>query len=421
MLIVVLAVVNLALGVGLALLHDRLFTPRVAVVVEAPVVSDVPLCDEAPPLVDASAPAPSPTRDGELPEHWRNMLAAFSLNNLGIVEAAQWVCVRQCEEARQQLTRAETLQRELQGDDALPAHELDRLMRACHSWCDDLREAIRQVNNCKEATPSERRFDETLADYVSQLSSDLAALGQHDASAVTWANSRRREALQRVLDTSYRLRDELYEHLSVELQARQRVRDVAAHLRVDPEMAVYNRIGLEYLMTSYRQTYDESRGPTSVALIDVDRFRRIQQDLGAAQSDALLAVFAEMAERALRHNRGFDRAARISGHSFAFFLGYTALAGAEMVCERLRQQIEAASFVIGGRELELTVSCSAIELQPSETMSQALKRLRAGLGESRKAGRNRTCLDDGRQQTIVQPTQIQVTGQTIEVPPPKLA
>jgi diguanylate cyclase (GGDEF)-like protein len=196
--------------------------------------------------------------------------------------------------------------------------------------------------------------------------------------------------------------------------------EIAAHLRVDPEMAVYNRIGLEYLMTSHRQSDDETSGPTSIALIDVDRFRRIHQELGAARSDALLGVFAEMAERALGHNRGFDRAARIGGHSFAFFLGYTPLSGAEMVCERLRQQVEAASFVIGERELEFTVSCSAIELQPTETMSGALLRLRAGLVEARKAGRNRTCLVDGQQQTIVQPTQYQVTGQTIEVPCPKM-
>jgi len=419
LLIVILAVVNLVIGVAAALAHDRLMSPRMALATAEPEIVDMPIDGTVPLTLDM--PQQSPRPPGEMPEHWREMMAAFSLQDLGIVEAAEWICVRQCEDVRQQLTRVDSLHRALRGDDALPPHELDKITHACHRWFSDLHEAIRQLRDHDATTdPSAPPVDEMMYDYASQIESDLAAFEHRETPGAAWTTGRRQEALQRLLDTAYRLRDELYEHLALELQARGRIIEIAAHLRVDPEMAVYNRIGLEYLMADYQQKYDASRGATSVALIDVDRFRRIQQELGAAQSDALLAVFGEMAERTLRHSRGFDHAARIGGHSFVFFLGYTPLSGAAIVCERLRQQVEAASFVVDGRELELTVSCSAVELQEGESLPQALKRLRAGLQEARKAGRNRTCVDDGQQHTIVQPKQLQVTGQTIEVPSPSV-
>jgi PleD family two-component response regulator len=89
--------------------------------------------------------------------------------------------------------------------------------------------------------------------------------------------------------------------------------------------------------------------------------------------------------------------------------------GAEIVCERLRQSVEATSFRVEDDELELTVSCGIALHEQGESLSGALDRARLALAEARKSGRNRTAKHDGTAAHVVQHHQYQVTGNTIEV------
>lgn len=129
----------------------------------------------------------------------------------------------------------------------------------------------------------------------------------------------------------------------------------------------------------------------SVALLDIDHFKLINDRYGHAVGDEVLKQFA--VRIGSRLPRTFDFFARLGGEEFVLLLPQTDLAGAAAVAERLRQAVAAEPFQIAEQVVPVTVSVgvSALNestvgegLTPEDVLDLADQRLYA----SKKAGRN---------------------------------
>jgi diguanylate cyclase (GGDEF)-like protein/PAS domain S-box-containing protein len=127
--------------------------------------------------------------------------------------------------------------------------------------------------------------------------------------------------------------------------------------------------------------------PTSLVVIDADRFKGINDNHGHAAGDAVLRHLAI----ALRSTfREVDVVARLGGEEFAVLLPSTDLAGAAAVAERLRQHVESQSVTVEGERIRYTVSLGVAGMDDGVAgLDALLRRADQALYAAKGRGRNR--------------------------------
>ena len=139
--------------------------------------------------------------------------------------------------------------------------------------------------------------------------------------------------------------------------------------------------------TGRARRYDR---PLVLALLDLDRFKDVNDQYGHDLGDQVLARIARLLEQGVRAG---DVAARWGGEEFALLLPDTDLEAARPVLERVRIAIQNESWNQISTGLSLTASIGAAALGEVEDAPRAL--LRAAdqrLYAAKNAGRNQTCL-----------------------------
>jgi len=157
----------------------------------------------------------------------------------------------------------------------------------------------------------------------------------------------------------------------------------------DELTGLLNRRHMQQLLEQERLRCLRTGSVFCVALIDIDHFKRVNDQHGHAVGDEVLRGFAREAQAALR---SVDVLARWGGDEFVLMLTDArvplARAGLDRVCERVR----AMSTAQGGAALGITVSCGLTEHIPGEATSRTLERADAALYRAKADGRNRLVL-----------------------------
>jgi diguanylate cyclase (GGDEF)-like protein/PAS domain S-box-containing protein len=127
--------------------------------------------------------------------------------------------------------------------------------------------------------------------------------------------------------------------------------------------------------------------PLSVALVDADRFKQINDGHGHAAGDAALRQLARNLEAGFRPS---DTVARIGGEEFAVLLLGSDAEAAEAAAARLCQAVAARPVVVDGQSIALTVSVGVATLgDGAQDLDSLLQRADAALYQAKSDGRNR--------------------------------
>lgn len=148
-----------------------------------------------------------------------------------------------------------------------------------------------------------------------------------------------------------------------------------------------NRLGLQRAL---QRAFAEARRyarPLSCLMIDVDRFKEVNDTYTHGAGDAVLAQAARVLTESVR---GSDVVCRYGGDEFVVIMPQTPLEGALALGEKIRLAASAHPFGEGGRVISLTFSIGAAELLPDESDRDMLARADAALYEAKAAGRDRT-------------------------------
>jgi diguanylate cyclase (GGDEF)-like protein len=111
--------------------------------------------------------------------------------------------------------------------------------------------------------------------------------------------------------------------------------------------------------------------PTSLVMVDADRFKSVNASFGHAAGDAVLRHLSIAMKSTFRE---VDVAARIGGDEFAVLLPSTDLAGAAAVAERLRMQVASQSLLVDGARIAYTISLGVAAMDGSVAGLDALQR-----------------------------------------------
>jgi diguanylate cyclase (GGDEF)-like protein len=132
----------------------------------------------------------------------------------------------------------------------------------------------------------------------------------------------------------------------------------------------------------------------SVAMIDIDHFKKVNDTYGHAAGDAVLKEVAHRIQEALRTE---DLLARYGGEEFVVLMVQTNSPGARRVAERLRQAVEAEPFRVPGHsdwtEIPITISMGVASLGQGETEEDLIIRADKALYKAKRNGRNQVALD----------------------------
>jgi diguanylate cyclase (GGDEF)-like protein len=153
--------------------------------------------------------------------------------------------------------------------------------------------------------------------------------------------------------------------------------------RTDDLTSLPNRRALDEQIAHALAGARRSGRPFAIVMVDVDRFKFINDTHGHAVGDATLAAFSARLAGALREP---DRAYRYGGEEFCLLLSETDATGARTLAERAREHI-ARPF--DGTMRALTASFGVTAWQAEDTFDTLFRRADRALYAAKNAGRNR--------------------------------
>ncbi len=154
---------------------------------------------------------------------------------------------------------------------------------------------------------------------------------------------------------------------------------------IDPLTGLPNRAAWSERLDQEVNAWHQHGNSLSLAMLDLDHFKRINDGYGHLAGDKVLKIIANVLRKRLRPN---DFIARFGGEEFVLLMPNSSLSDALGVGEVLRAAIEACPFHFKGEPVTITVSMGVAQLQPGERSDLALKRADEALYRAKAAGRN---------------------------------
>ncbi len=124
----------------------------------------------------------------------------------------------------------------------------------------------------------------------------------------------------------------------------------------------------------------------SVALIDLDWFKKINDRYGHPTGDEVLRTFAITM---FANIRGIDKFGRYGGEEFLLILPETSDIAAERTLDRLRLIVADLDWSTISHGMTVTISAGVVTLQPNDTADSILARADIALYQAKDNGRNR--------------------------------
>ncbi len=179
------------------------------------------------------------------------------------------------------------------------------------------------------------------------------------------------------------LRKQLYQSSQALRIAYDRIEELA---EIDELTGAFNRRSIMRKLDDEISRARRLSHPCSVALIDLDWFKRINDTFGHPAGDEVLRTFAISA---FANIRTIDAFGRYGGEEFLLLLPETPHDDAQRMLNRLRIIITELDWSALAPGLPLSISAGVATLQPNETPESFLARADAALYTAKRSGRNR--------------------------------
>ncbi len=183
----------------------------------------------------------------------------------------------------------------------------------------------------------------------------------------------------------------------------EKMEDHALDARTDLLTGLANRRAFQEDSVRCVSRFQETDQALSLIMIDVDRFKQVNDVHGHLFGDEVLRGVAGIL---LDQFRGRDSVTRYGGEEFAILMPETGIDEARRVAERVREIIERTWFEHSAKRLSVTISLGVAEVRACEEMPEMLKRVDQALSAAKHSGRNRVYWHDG---TVSHPLRSPVT------------
>jgi diguanylate cyclase len=167
------------------------------------------------------------------------------------------------------------------------------------------------------------------------------------------------------------------------------MRRMSDELTTDPLTRIANRRGLMQVFDALRAGHARSGNALSVGLLDIDNFKRLNDELGHNVGDEALKSLAAVVGKTLRPT---DLVARYGGEEFVVLLPDTPADEGLQILTRLQRSLTGGLFLHDKKQVLVTFSAGVTAYREGEMIEAALERADQALYEAKRTGKNRTCL-----------------------------
>ncbi len=159
----------------------------------------------------------------------------------------------------------------------------------------------------------------------------------------------------------------------------------------DPLTGLYNRRHLLAMTVKEMERARRYHHALSLAMIDIDHFKNINDTFGHLAGDLVLRSVADLCQKAIRR---IDLAGRFGGEELIIIMPETAQKRAQQAMERLRQQVEQLEIATPRGIIQVTISVGVTSLAENETIEfeTFLDRTDQALYLAKNNGRNQVCM-----------------------------
>jgi diguanylate cyclase len=244
-----------------------------------------------------------------------------------------------------------------------------------------------------------REMDTQIREQVDGLQSSMQDAA--DLEGLKHVLENHLEGLLGTMDQHQKQRDEREQEVAARLQGlaervasmEQEAQSYREHLEeqrqkalVDPLTGLPNRAAWSERLEHEIVQWQQHGNPLLLAMLDLDHFKRINDNYGHLAGDKVLKIIASVLRKRLR---GTDFIARFGGEEFVLLVPNTPLAVGAKLAETLRTAIEACPFHFKGERVTITVSMGMTAFKTGEHSDFVLKRADQALYRAKNAGRNR--------------------------------
>ena len=170
---------------------------------------------------------------------------------------------------------------------------------------------------------------------------------------------------------------------------RKQVESASREAMTDPLTGIGNRKMFDYQMKKAVQAAMEHGGELALMMLDIDHFKRFNDNFGHQFGDMVLRLVARSLMEGVKAS---DHAVRYGGEEFAILMPDTQMPEALMVAEQLRRAVASKTLIKKGTKETLgnvTMSIGVSAYRLGEPVTVFIERADAALYKAKQSGRNR--------------------------------
>ena len=256
------------------------------------------------------------------------------------------------------------------------ADELERLLEKTRAHERDLTTTIEKLSQALMKVAAGDYSVEVSRDYSGDAADVLAYLVNTTISEI-----------RVMVAESHRSAEE--EKLRLEQLVEKRTEELKILASTDALTGTMNRHQFFKLIEEESARSSRYRHPLSIAMLDLDHFKEINDNYGHTVGDDALRLTAEAIRNMLRQQ---DSICRYGGEEFVVLMPETDANKGFEVLERVRSMVSGIELNAGGKKVPLSISIGVTPLHPDETVEHAVQRADAAMYQAKAAGRNRVIL-----------------------------
>jgi diguanylate cyclase len=235
-----------------------------------------------------------------------------------------------------------------------------------------------QVDGLQTSVQEAADLDDLKQVLENHLEGLIGTMDQHQKQR----DAREQEVAARLKGLSERVA-----HMEQEAQGfREHLEEQRQKALIDPLTGLPNRAAWSERLEHEIKQWQQHGNTLSLAMLDLDHFKRINDNYGHLAGDKVLKIIATVLRKRLR---GSDFIARFGGEEFVLLLPATPPAVGAKLLETLRAAIEACPFHFKGERVTITISMGLATFRAGEHSDLVLKRADQALYRAKNAGRNR--------------------------------
>jgi diguanylate cyclase len=173
------------------------------------------------------------------------------------------------------------------------------------------------------------------------------------------------------------------------IQLEDEMRRLSDEVSTDQLTQIANRRGLMQAFEIEKARVERNGGHLSIGLLDIDNFKRLNDELGHSAGDEALKSLAGIVSKTLRPT---DRVARYGGEEFVVLLSETPVDEGEQILTRLQRSLTGGLFMHKDKQVFVTFSAGVTGYRLAERIEVSLERADQALYEAKRTGKNRTCI-----------------------------